>query len=64
MQIHSVKSAEYLGMLLDEMMYWDDHAGQTCASLVKYFSIFNDVKTFVSLRIARQLNFAFIYSRI
>ena len=36
----------------------------TCASLVKFFGTFNHVKHFVSLRIARQLYFAFIYSRI
>ena len=31
---------------------------------MKFFGIFNHVKHFVSLRIARQLYFAFIYSRI
>ena len=64
MQINRVKSVQYLGMLLDENLYWHEHIDQTCASLVKFFGIFNHVKHFVSLRIARQLYFAFIYSRI
>ena len=37
---------------------------QICASLVKYFGIFNHIKTFVSLRISKQPYYAFIYSRI
>ena len=65
MQINRVKSVQqYLGMLLDENLYWHEHVDQTCASLVKIFGIFNHVKHFVSLQIARQLYFAFIYSRI
>ena len=51
-------------MLLDEKLYWHEHVDQICASLVKYFGIFNHIKNFVSKRITRQLYFAFIYSRI
>ena len=64
MQINRVESVQYLGMLLDEKLYWHEHVDQICASLVKYFGIFNHIKNFVSKRIARQLYFAFIYSRI
>ena len=64
MQIDRVESVQYLGMLLDEKLYWHEHVDQICASLVKYFGIFNHIKNFVSKRIARQLYFAFIYSRI
>ena len=45
-------------------LYWHDHVDQICASLVKYFGIFNHIKNFVSLRISKQLYYAFIYSRI
>ena len=51
-------------MSLDEKLYWHDHDNQICASLVKYFGIFNHIKNFVSLRILKQLYYAFIYSRI
>ena len=64
MQINRVESVQYLGMLLDEKLYWHEHVDQICASLVKYFGIFNHIKDFVSKRIARQLYFAFINSRI
>ena len=64
LQINRVESVQYLGMLFDEKLYWHEHVDQICASLVKYFGIFNHIKNFVSKRIARQLYFAFINSRI
>ena len=64
MQITRVKSVQYLGISLDEKLYWHDHVDQICASLVKYFGIFNHIKYFVSLRISKHLYYAFIYSRI
>ena len=64
MQINRVESVQYLGMLLDEKLYWHEHVYKICASLVKNFGIFNHIKNFVSKRIARQLYFALIYSRI
>ena len=62
MQIDRVKSVQYLEMLLAENLFWHEHIDQTCASLVKFLRIFHYVKHFVSLRIARQLYFAFFYS--
>ena len=65
MQINRIESVQYLEMLLDKKKwYWHEHVDQICASLVKYFGIFNHIKNFDSKRIARQLYFAFIYSRI
>ena len=64
MQITRVKSVQYLGMSLDEDLNWHDHVDQICASFVTYFGIFNHIKNFVSLRISKQLYYAFIYSRI
>ena len=46
MQINRVNSIQYLGMLLDEHLYWHEHVDQICASLVKYFGIFNLIKNF------------------
>ena len=46
------------------MLSWHDHVNHICNSLVKYFGIFNGIKNFVSKKIARQLYFAFVYSRI
>ena len=62
--INKVKFVQYLGLLIDENLYWYMHAEYVYNSLVKYFGIFNHVKTIISKKIARQLYFAFIHSRI
>ena len=54
----------YLGLLLDETLNWGDHVNSLCSSLLKYFGIFNQIKNKVNVKIARQIYFAFIYSRI
>ena len=40
------------------------HVDSVYASIVKYFGIFNHIKSFITSRIARQLYFAVISSRI
>ena len=50
--------------MIDENLYWHMHVEHVYNSLVKYFSIFNHVKRMISKKIARQLCFAFIHSRI
>ena len=50
--------------MIDENLYWHMHAEYVYDSLVKYFGILNHVKTIISKKIAWQLYFAFIYSRI
>ena len=64
MTIRRVKTVNYLGLFIDENLYWNAHVDYVCASLVKYFGIFNHIKSFNTSRIARQLYFAFINSRI
>ena len=64
MTIRRVKIINYLGLVIDENLYWNAHADFVCASLVKYFGIFNHIKSFITSRIARQMYFAFINSRI
>ena len=64
MTIGRVKTVNYLGLVIDENLYWNAHVDFVCASLVKYFGIFNHIKSFITSCIARQLYFAFINSRI
>ena len=64
MTIRRVKIVNYLGLVIDENLYWNAHADFVCASLVKYFGIFNHTKSFITSRIARRMYFAFINSRI
>ena len=62
--INRVSSAKYLGLVFDEKLSWRDHVEFICKSLIKFFGIFNHIKSIVSSKIARQLYFAFIYSRV
>ena len=64
MTIPRVKTVNYLGLVIDEHLYWNAHIDYVCASLVKYFGILNHIKSFITSRIARQLYSAFINSRI
>ena len=62
--LNRVKCVQYLGLMIDENLYWHMHVEHVYNYLVKYFGIFNYVKTIISKKIARQLYFAFIHSRI
>ena len=62
--IKIVSSVKYLGLIFDESLTWNEHVNSLCNSLLKYFGIFNQVKHFINKRLARQIYFAFIYSRI
>ena len=64
MTIRRVKIVNHLGLVIDENFYWNAHADFVCASLVKSFGIFTHIKSFITSRIARQMYFAFINSRI
>ena len=64
MTINRATIVNYVGLVIDENLYWNAHVDSVCASLVKYFGILNHIKSFITSRIARQLYFAFIGSRI
>ena len=44
MTIGRVKTVNHLGLVIDENLYWNAHVDFVCASLVKYFGIFNLLK--------------------
>ena len=64
MTIKRVNSFKYLGITLDETLNWSEHVSILCESLLKYFGIFNHIKYRVTPKMARQIYYAFIYSRI
>ena len=64
MTIKRVNSFKYLGLTLDETLHWNDHVNELCKSLVKYFGIFNHIKNKMTPKVARQLYYAFVFSRI
>ena len=63
MKIEGVSSAKYVGIIFGELLNWHEHVDSVCKSLLKYFVIFNHVKCVIPRAIARQLYFAFVYSR-
>ena len=64
MDIQRVGTFQYVGVTLDETLNWDEHVDILRKSLLKYFGIFNQIKHKVTTKIARQIYYAFIYSRI
>ena len=62
--LNRVKCVQYLGLLIDENFNWHMHVEHVGNSLVKYFGTFSHVKAIISKKIARQLYFVFIHSRI
>ena len=64
MIIKRVNSFKYLGITLDEALNWSVHVNILRESLHKYFGIFNHIKYKVTPKVARQIYYAFIYSRI
>ena len=63
-EIQRSYSVKYIGLLIDEKLNWDVHIDSLIKSLVKYFGIFNHIKDYVSTHLARQMYYAFVYSRI
>ena len=62
MTIQRVKIVAYLGLVIDENLYWNAHVDFVCTSLVKL--MFYHIKSFITWPIARQLYFALVNSRI
>ena len=46
------------------VLNWSEHVKNLCESLFKYFAIFNHIEYKVTPYVARQIYYAFIYSRI
>ena len=64
MTIKRATEMKYLGLVLDEKFNYYEHVQLICNSLLKYFGIFNHIKHKVNRKTARQLYFAFVFSRI
>ena len=57
-------SAKYIGLTLDENLSWDAHIDDVCNNLIKYFSIFYNIRNVVTSHVVRAIYFTCIHSRI
>ena len=57
-------SAKYIGLTLDENLSWDAHIDNVCNNLVKYFSIFYNIRDIITIHVARAIYFSCIHSRV
>ena len=63
-KIDRSNSVKYIGLILDEKLNFKDHTAAVIKSVTKFFGIFKNIKENISFKLARQLYFAFIYSRL
>ena len=64
MNIDRVNTFNYLGVIIDEKLNWHEQAENVCKSLLQFYGIFRQIKYYVSRKIARQLYYACVFSRI
>ena len=57
-------SAKYIGLTLDENLSWDAHIDNVCNNLVRYFSIFYNIRDIITIHVARAIYFSCIHSRV
>ena len=62
--ISRAATAKYVGLTLDETLNWEAHIAELCNSLVKYFSVFYNIRHLINKKLARTIYFAGIYCRI
>ena len=63
-KITKVSSTRYLGVLIDERLYWKPHLSNLCLELRKLIGIFYKLSYKLPPAILRTLYFTFVYSRL
>ena len=62
--ISRVTETKYLALHIDEYLNSNSHVSNLRKNLVKYFGIFKKIRDSIDIKLARQLYFAFIFSRV
>ena len=63
-KINRSKSTKYLGIHLDEHLSWKNHIESLNNNLIKYTTIFYRIRNIVPPKVAEQIYYAFVYSRL
>ena len=58
------KTVKYLGLLIDDILNWDDHIDHLVRSLSKFFGIFNIFKTLIPKKLKPLIYNAYVLSKI
>ena len=58
------RTVKYIALHIDELLNWKTHIAYLNESLIKLFGIFNQSNDYVSVKLARQIHYSFVYSRI
>ena len=60
-EIPRVTQFKYIGLTLDENLTWEPHINNICSALVRYYSIFYNIRNSITFDIARAIYYACIY---
>ena len=63
-EIYKTDKIKYLGVFIDEHLTWKHHIIELCNSLRRYFPIFYNIRSLLSLENCRTIYYTNIYSRI
>ena len=63
-EIRRVTQFKYIGLMLDENLTWEPHINNICSALVRYYSIFYNIRNSITSNIARAIYYACIYPHI
>jgi len=62
--INKVSSCRYLGVITDDELKWTDHINHLYKKLIKYCSIFYQLRSMLPIQVLKQVYFAFVHSRL
>ena len=63
-EIPRVPQFKYIGLKLDENLTWEPHVNNICSALLRYHSIFYNIRNSIASDIARAIYYACIYPQI
>ena len=63
-EILRVTQFKYIGLTMDENLTWEPHISNICSVLVRYYSIFYNIRNSITSDIARAIYYACIYPHI